>query len=213
MSATRSAIQRPPASMLWFLYVGAGLGCPEIGRIFERDPKTVFSWLRQAGIQTRPRGSDERLWIKSGDKRNLGRKRSADEVRSIREATMRRGGVPYLRHGEHWLRTVPREENPNWKGGITAERQAFYATQEWKAACCAVWARADARCERCSLDSRTVDLKASPFHVHHIVSFAVRELRAEPSNLALLCRPCHLWVHSSANVGGEYLQPEHREAA
>ncbi|MDZ4254117.1 MAG: hypothetical protein U1A72_16240, partial [Sulfuritalea sp.] len=149
---------RPPASLLWFLYVAAGLGCPDIGRLYKRDPKTVFWWLRQACIPTRARGADQRQWLKPGHHMNLGRKRTADEVRNIRAATMRRGGVPYMRGGKHWLRTVPREANPNWKGGITAERQAFYATSEWKAACCAVWARADACCERCCLDSRTVDL-------------------------------------------------------
>lgn len=205
MSASRSEIQRPPASMLWFLYIGASLGCPEIGRIFERDAKTVLWWMRRAGIPTRPRGSDQRQWLKAGHRMHLGRKRSAEAVRNIRAATMRRGAVPYLRGGKHWLHTVPRETNPNWKGGVTAERQAFYATPEWKAACRAVWARADARCERCALDSRTVDLKAAPFHVHHIVSFAIADLRAEPSNLALLCRPCHLWVHSTANIGHEFL--------
>lgn len=34
------------------------------------------------------------------------------------------------------------------------------------------------------------------------------ELRAVPSNLALLCRPCHLWVHSRQNVNREFLAAE-----
>jgi len=43
------------------------------------------------------------------------------------------------------------------------------------------------------------------FHVHHIVSFAVRELRAAVSNLALLCEDCHRFVHSNANTACEFL--------
>jgi len=38
------------------------------------------------------------------------------------------------------------------------------------------------------------------------VSFAVRELRAVVDNLVLLCRPCHLWVHSNANTQKLYLK-------
>lgn len=71
MSATRSSTARPPASLLWWLYVAEGMGCPAIGALFERDPKTVLWWLRQAGIPTRPRGSDRRQWLKPGHRMNL----------------------------------------------------------------------------------------------------------------------------------------------
>lgn len=204
---------RPPSSMLWWLYVAEGLGCPDIGRIYQRDATTVRLWLVKSGIPTRPRGSDQRQWIKPGNQLCLGRKRPRHERLAIREATMRRGGVPYLRNGKHWLHTVPAEQNPNWKGGATPERQEFYRSPEWKAACVAVWKRADACCERCRLDFRTLDRRTARFHVHHIVSFAVRELRAVPSNLALLCRPCHLWVHSSANVERAFLKQAEGERA
>lgn len=50
-------MNRPPASLLWFLYVAAGMGCPEIGRLLERDATTVRLWLVRAGVQTRARGS------------------------------------------------------------------------------------------------------------------------------------------------------------
>lgn len=193
---------RAPASQLWFLYIAAGMGCPEIGKIFGRDASTVRLWLVQAGIPTRARGSNTAVWLKPGHRLNIGRTRSADEVRNIRAATMRRGGVPYLRGGKHWLSGAPAEANPNWKGGITADRQAFYATPEWKAARAAVWKRAGACCERCDVDfNEHRDVQP---HLHHIVSFAIVAFRAEPSNLALLCRPCHLWVHSSANVEREF---------
>jgi hypothetical protein len=30
-------------------------------------------------------------------------------------------------------------------------------------------------------------------------------LRFAPDNAATLCRPCHQWVHSKANVAGDFL--------
>lgn len=208
MSATKSLIARPAIEVLRRLYVEEGLGCPEIGARYERDGKTVHYWLRCAGIPTRPRGANPRVWFPKGHTRSFGRRKDAAEIAKIRDATIARGGVPYLRDGRHWLKGARPDANPNWKGGATPERQAFYRSPEWKAACVVVWHRADARCERCGLDHRTVDRRAGPrFHVHHIVSFVVKALRAEPTNLALLCRPCHLFVHSKANEAREFLLP------
>lgn len=95
------------------------------------------------------------------------------------------------------------ELNPRWLGGVTPERQSFYTSQAWKDACSFVWKRDGATCQRCGLYRD--DQPDMPFHIHHIVSFAVPELRADPSNLVLLCEVCHLFVHSRRNVDGEYL--------
>jgi len=95
------------------------------------------------------------------------------------------------------------ELNPRWLGGVTPERQAFYNSDEWKQACAFVWKRDRACCCRCGLSRQ--DRLDMPFHIHHIVSFAVRLLRADPSNLVLLCEVCHHFVHSRRNVNGEYL--------
>lgn len=207
MSATRSTIARPSTAMLHQLYVVEGLGCPDIARGYGRDGKTVFWWLRQAGIPTRPRGSDQRQHFKPGHKSNLGRKWSSEVIAKIRDATIRDGRVPYLRNGQHWLKGQPASANGRWLGGVTPERQAFYRSPEWKAACVEVWRRADARCERCAKDHRLIDRTEENFHVHHIVSFAVRELRAVPTNLALLCQDCHRFVHSNANAARGFLPP------
>lgn len=88
-------------------------------------------------------------------------------------------------------------ENPNWKGGISPERQAFYASLEWKRVALKVKKR-DKVCQRCR--SKT-DL-----HIHHIISFEVKELRTELSNLVLLCEECHFWVHSKKNIRQEFLE-------
>lgn len=212
MSRTKSSVPVPSAAELRRLYVDQGVSMVDIGKACGRDPKTILYWMRQHGIQTRPRGSDARQHFPKGHKRSVGRVKSAAEREKIRAATIARGGVPYLRNGVHWLTGQPPSANGRWKGGATPERQAFYRSPEWKAACKAVWARADAKCERCGKDHRDRDRRTEPkFHIHHIVSFQVRELRAEPSNLALLCRPCHLFVHSNANGEREFLPPAEHE--
>ena len=90
---------------------------------------------------------------------------------------------------------------PSWKGGITPERQGFYASQEWAKAIRFVWKRDKGTCQRCGGKPRG---KGS-FHFHHRITFGVRELRANYQNLVLLCRKCHLWVHSRKNTKGELL--------
>lgn len=98
------------------------------------------------------------------------------------------------------------ELNPRWLGGVTPERQEFYTSREWKTACSAAWRRDKATCQRCSL--RHSDQMDMPFHVHHVVSFANAELRADVNNLVLLCEACHHFVHSKRNVDAEFLPKE-----
>lgn len=102
------------------------------------------------------------------------------------------------------------ELNPRWLGGVTPERQDFYTSRKWKSACSTVWKRDKATCQRCGLKkTESLDM---PFHIHHIVSFADKDLRAEPSNLVLLCEACHQFVHSRGNLTREYL-PQERDTA
>lgn len=210
MSATKSPYQRPSSGQLSYLYTTLELGCPDIGWLYERDSKTVLWWLRQAGIPTRSRGSNTDQHFKAGGRSAFaGRRHTPEAIAKVRASTIADGRVPYLRGGKHWLQGAAPDLNPNWKGGATPERQAFYRTPEWKLACRLVWARADACCDRCGLDWRTVDRKKTPtFHVHHVWSFQIRETRANPALLVLLCRPCHLFVHSKANSAREFLPQE-----
>ena len=180
-------------------YVVDGLSAVDIAALVNRHPKGVWTWLRNAGIPTRPRGSDKRQMFKPG-KPSLwkGRTHSPTSRAKISAATTGKPKIPKgKRH--HWAGKTG-SQHPSWKGGLTPERQAFYSSLEWKAACRAVWYRADAKCERCSLDSRSMPAKDRRFHVHHIVSFQVRESRANSDNLVLLCAPCHKFVHSKRNV-------------
>lgn len=94
-------------------------------------------------------------------------------------------------------------EVPSWRGGATPERQAFHGSQEWADASLAVWRRDCGICQRCRLAAK--EAKGKRFDVHHIEPFQVRELRAVVSNLVLLCRTCHRFVHSKANIAREHL--------
>lgn len=190
----------PGADWLQQRYVTDGLDCAQIGALVGRDPKTVWAWLRHYAIPTRPRGSHDKL---PKDGRGFrGRNHTADYRARLSELSIAQGRVPFDPAVGPPMRGKRGSETSNWKGGATPERQAFYASSEWREACRAVWHRADARCERCCEDSRD---RNQPFHVHHIVSFANRALRATVSNLALLCRPCHHFVHSAKNTNRDFI--------
>lgn len=146
----------------------------EIAAEFSVTDAAILFWLRKHGIQ----------------------RRTVSEARGFKHWGLSGSDNPM------WNRLG--ELNPRWLGGVTAERQAFYASQEWKSVCREVWKRDKATCQRCGL-VRDTDL-GIPFHIHHVTSFVVKALRAEASNLLLVCEPCHQWIHSRRNVNREYLQ-------
>jgi hypothetical protein len=202
------AVKPKPASREWLVceYVEKRRNCVEIGAELGRDPKTIWEWLRHYEIPTRPRGgkSSPGSFQPGQPGTFAGKKHTAASREAIRAARKADGGVPYLRNGQHWLKTVAREDHPSWQGGITPERQEFYATQEWRDVSRKVWERSGGRCESCD-ELRTAH-RDTPFHIHHIVRFRVRHLRAVLGNLVLLCPDCHRWVHSRKNVNREYLR-------
>lgn len=209
-------------------YVVEGLSTYAIGKLVRRDPKRVHEWLLDFGIPTRERGwsnvpddtcpYQQREWL---EREYTEKGRSAKEIADqfgvveqnilhflrkfgIRRRTMsetrkrKYWGVPGKRNGMYGKRG---EQVPNWKGGATPERQAFYSSGEWKEAVKAVWKRDRGTCQRCGKKSKG---KQDKFHIHHIVSFAYKPLRADVKNLVLLCNDCHHWVHSKANVNREF---------
>jgi hypothetical protein len=93
------------------------------------------------------------------------------------------------------------EDNPNWKGGVTPERQRLYSSFEWKKVEDFVWSRDKFKCQRCGKKGS----KGKKFHVHHIAPFEIEELRTDPNNLVLLCSSCHGWVHSKENINKEFI--------
>lgn len=88
------------------------------------------------------------------------------------------------------------EANPHWMGGISPERQTFYASPEWSDVVKRVWERDAAKCGRCEI-SKTNDIE---MHIHHITSFVVKDMRCDLNNLILVCKKCHNWIHSKKNT-------------
>lgn len=94
------------------------------------------------------------------------------------------------------------DSNPNWKGGISPDRQVVYNSQEWKEIVPLVFVKCDYKCLRCGDTHKS---NKNPLHIHHLVSFEISELRIEINNLIVLCRKCHHWVHSRKNSKKEYI--------
>lgn len=194
------------------MYLDECMSAVDIAKIAGRDAKSVWNWLKWDGIPTRPRGSDERQHFAKGHKLGVGRVMSDDAKEKIRQARVADGAACFfLPNGDHVLKGKRGKDHPSWQGGSTPLRQAFIATDEWKAAVRAVWMRDNAICQRCGLDHRTIDRKTKAFHVHHIKSFARHvDLRASPENLVLLCAPCHRWVHGKENTENLFIEREKR---
>lgn len=174
----------------------------DISKMLNRDIKTILYWMRKYDIQTRPRGHTWKTNLQQGQPKGF--RHTEETKRKVGKASRDRGAVPYLRNGEHWLKTVEPEKNPNWKGGITPERQSFQRSDEWKKVANQIWKRDNATCQRCGLKYKY--RKTDKFHIHHIVSFMIQELRLEPTNLILLCPDCHHWVHSNENTEKEFIK-------
>ena len=204
----KSAFQRlaKPVTREWLekKYVGESMDCVQIGRLVSRDPKSVWNWLKDFGIPRRPRGSN---WSQLPAGRPKGFKHSDEAKEKMRWIAKASGRVPYDPAVGSYMKGRKGASTPNWKGGITADRQALYATEEWRSACKDVWNRANAKCERCEKNHNVEEVRGT-FHIHHIVSFKNVQLRAEPSNLALLCNECHRFVHGKKNTNREFIKGE-----
>jgi len=172
-----------PVDEVWLRqkYLVERLDCNAISKIVGRNPKQVWQWLKGYGIPTRPRGAN------GGAEPHCWKK-----------------GQPSAFKGHSQLKGP---ESPFWQGGITPERQAFYASDEWKAVVKKVYARDSKRCRRCGITQEHGKLAGFKMHVHHIYPFAVQPSRTKLSNLVLLCNPCHNFVHSRENGTRQFLPP------
>lgn len=154
-------------------YVDKKRSALEIANEYNVTGNAIFYWLKKHNILTR----------------------NMKEIRKIKKWGLSGSDNPM------WNKKG--ELNPNWKGGISNERNAFYSSQEWKNACSEVWKRDKASCRRCGIkNSESPDI---PFHIHHIKSFKYKEIRAEINNLVLVCEICHHFIHSRGNTKNEFL--------
>ena len=185
-------------------YITQEKGAYQIGREIGRDGKRVWEWLVYHGIPTRPRGhnADENL-IRDGSTFR-GRNHSVDTKEKIKASWEGRDLSAYANNGAH-IAALAKEDHPNWRGGITPQRQAVYASREWANAVKRVWKRDIATCQRCG-KKHNEDENRGTFHIHHIRSFEHVPTRCDPDNLILLCRPCHLWVHSRKNTNRDFIK-------
>lgn len=176
----------------------------QIAREIGRDPKRVWEWIRDYGIGTRSRGTDYGNAFKKGQESAFkGMKHTEETKAEIKRISIKQGRKPYMKDGVHWLKHDG-AVSPMWKGGITPERQSFYSSPEWVDAVKKVWERDNAICQRCGIHHNTAKARGT-FHIHHIISFMVKEKRADVDNLILLCKKCHLWVHSKNNINKQLI--------
>lgn len=191
-------------------YIIERLDCVKIAAMVSRDPKTIWEWLKFYGIKTRPRGGfTSPSCFKNGFTSFLGKHHTKATRLKLRAMALADGRMPWGKWNPPYWRGKNGDKHPGWKGGLTPERQAFYASNKWKKCVVKVWRRDDAKCRRCHLDHRTIDRESMSFHIHHIDSFMLRSRRSVVSNLILLCNPCHKWIHSNKNIMGEYLGKGH----
>lgn len=186
-------------------YFNKGKSVAEIARIINRNPKRVLEWFNDYGIKIKGRGQHENCnKFKKGNVSSFkGRKHSEITKNKLREISLKDGRVPYLKDGVHWLHYYNLKP-ASWKGGVTPERQAMYSSDKWKECVKHVWKRDNATCQRCG--KKHNDGNRNTFNIHHIYPFAkYKHLRCQPDVLVLLCRDCHLFVHSKKNINHEFM--------
>lgn len=178
----------------------------DISREVGRDAKTVWSWLKKFDIPTRPRGGESSSGsFKKGHQSTLGFKHSDETKERLREIALADGRRPWGKENEPYWRGKRGDQHPCYKGGLTPERQFVYSSQEWIDSVKEVWKRDNATCQNCGRHHNTAKNRGT-FHIHHIVSFQVCELRTEVSNLVLLCYDCHKFVHSKKNIDKKFIK-------
>lgn len=186
-------------------YFNQGKNCNLIGKEIGRDGKSVWNWFKWYNIEISKRGSNYKNNLILDGSPFRGKSHTQEFKNKIREQRKKDGHVPYLKNGVHWLKGVTKDNHPTWKGGLTPERQSFYSSEEWVESVKGVWKRDKGVCQNCGKHHNT-ELNRGNFHIHHIVSFQIRELRSDIKNLVLLCKDCHRWVHSNKNKNKLWLK-------
>lgn len=103
---------------------------------------------------------------------------------------------------DHDSKRFKGENNPNYKGGVSPERQCLYASRMWNEIKKNIFERDEYKCKRCG-DTGTI--KNYSLRIHHIIPFEVEATRLDIDNMVLLCRNCHKFVHSKKNLNNEFL--------
>lgn len=185
-------------------YLVIGKSANQIAREIGRDSKRVWEWIRDYGIETRSRGHNTDHLPKDGSTW-LGRNHSEETKENMSKLAIADGRLPWGKHNEPYWKGKNGSLHPSFKGGLTPERQQVYSSNEWINSVKEVWKRDNAFCQKCGKNHNEEQNRGN-FHIHHIVSFMVRELRTEVDNLVLLCKECHKFVHSKNNINKEFIK-------
>ncbi|MHB1641812.1 MAG: HNH endonuclease [Acidithiobacillus sp.] len=200
---------KKPVTREWLFdkYINEGLDCTQIAHMVNRDPKSVWNWLKDFEIPTRARGTtgNAPLFKKGESSKFSGHHHTEETKKLLSKIAIEQGRVPFNPEIGSYMKGRKGDQTPNWKGGVTPERQSFYSSREWVDAVKNVWERDEAICQRCGKHHNETKNRGT-FHIHHIVSFMVSELRSEVSNLVLLCDECHRFVHSNKNLNKVFLR-------
>ena len=188
-------------------YITQGKDANQIAREVGRNGKRVWEWITDYGIQTRPRGGSTmpHSFQKGQINPFKGKKHSQETKDKLSAMAIADGRVPWGKGNEPYWRGVTGDKHPSFKGGLTPERQAVYSSREWVDAVKIVWARDNATCQCCGKHHNT-EANRGNFHIHHIVTFQIKELQVDPENLVLLCKDCHKFVHSKKNVNKQFIK-------
>jgi len=179
--------------------------CNQIAKEIGKDGKTVWNWFSGYGIEINKRGHSYKTNLIHDGSTFKGKTHTDETKNKIRQKRIEDGHVPYLKNGVHWLKGVTGKEHPSYKGGLTPERQSFYSSETWSDVVKDVWKRDNALCQKCGKHHNTEKNRGN-FHIHHIISFQIKEYRSELSNLVLLCKECHRWVHSKKNIQKQFIK-------
>jgi len=185
-------------------YIIIGKSANQIAMEIGRDSKRVWEWIRDYGIPTRTRGHDTSHLLKDGSTFR-GKKHTEETKKRLSEIAIADGRVPWGKCNEPYWKGKFGSLHPNWQGGLTPERQSVYSSEEWTNSVKEVWKRDNAFCQKCN-KHHNEEKNRGNFHIHHIVSFMVRELRTDVNNLVLLCKECHKFVHSKENINKEFIK-------
>lgn len=189
-------------------YIVNGKSADQIALEIGRDPKRVWEWIRDYSIPTRPRGTDYGQTFKKGNESAFkGKKHSDKTKKTLSEISLKDGRVPWGKNNEPYWKGKKGKNHPSYKGGLTPERQSFYSSLEWIEVVKKVWKRDNAICQKCKKHHNEATNRGT-FHIHHIISFQIKEFRAKLSNLVLLCEECHRWVHSSKNIEKNFIKED-----
>lgn len=179
------------------------LGCPQ---------HQVTLARRRLGIAGRPRGHNLRkgnghgqtvcnYMLRPGATVPFAGRRHTDEARSAISRAAQRPR-PCLRGSSNGMYGRTGSANPNYRHGLSPERQRVQSSAEYQEFLRRVEIRDGHHCRRCGQYSA----KKRGMHVHHIYAWEdFPELRTDVDNGVLLCRRCHEWVHSAENIDREWL--------